>query len=107
MSLLSKLLDKYGITTEDDLSPEEKTVFDGYKAILSVEPVSVDSIKEFCTTQIQLIESKFASDLPSDKQDHYYKACLHVYLNILKAIEAPQAEREALERHLTQLITAP
>lgn len=104
MSLLSRLLAKRGIDKEEDLSPEEKVVFDKYKLVLSGEAVTVDVIKQFCLSQIRIIESKFASPGNTDKDDKYYKACLHVYLNFLKAIEGPEAERESLEKYLIQLI---
>ncbi len=100
---LSQLLQKRGIEREEDLSPDEKAVFDRYKAVLNGETVTVDKIREFCDSQIKLIQAKFADSAPNSN-DLYLKACLHVYLNILKAIDTPEMEREALERHLTSLI---
>lgn len=103
MSLLSKLLEKRGIEKEEDLSAEEKAVFDGYKRVLSGETVKVEDIKTFCESQIRVIESLCDGKTPLTILQ---QACLHVYFNILKAIQAPEAEREALERHLTQLISS-
>lgn len=105
MNLLPRLLEKRGIAREEDLSPEEKVVFDKYKAVLSGEIVTIDSLKDFCRMQIRVIEDKFASSAGEYEQNVYLKACLHVYLNLLKAMEAPEAERESLEKYLTQLIT--
>lgn len=101
---LSKLLEKRGINNVEDLTPEEQVVYERYKTILSGDSVTIDSLKDFCHAQIRIIEARFAS--PDDTHDIYLKACLHVYLNLLKAIEAPEAERESLEKHLTQLIQA-
>lgn len=102
MSLLTQWLTKKGIEKEEDLSPEEKIVYIKYRHILSGETVSLSTIKEFCKSQISIIEGKIANgiDRPTDIQI----ASLHVYLNLLRAIEAPEAERESLERHLTQII---
>lgn len=105
MNLLARLLEKRGIDKVEDLTVEEKTVFDRYKVVLTGEAVTVESLKAFCKSQITLIEARFAG--PDSTHDVYLKASLHVYLNLLKAIEAPEAERESLERYLTQLITAP
>lgn len=105
MSILSKFLAKRGIEKEEDLLPEEKVIFDKYKAVLSGELVTIPTLKAFMQAQIKTIEDKFASPGQSDKDDTYRKACLHVYLNLLKAIEAPEAERESLEKYLTQLIS--
>lgn len=102
MSLLSKLLQKKNIEKLDDLSVEERATFEHYQSILEKE-ISVQTIKEFCISQIKLIEGKF-SDNPKTDDDPYLKACLHVYLNIIKTIEAPEQERKALEQHLTALI---
>lgn len=104
MNLLSKLLEKRGINKVEDLSIEEKVVFDRYSVVLTGEAVTIETLKEFCKSQIKLIEAVFAG--AEQKNDVYLKACLHVYLNLLKAIEAPQAERESLEKYLTQLITS-
>lgn len=100
---LSKLLEKRGINSVKELTQEEKATFDRYKIILSGETVSVDKIKEFCKTQIQLIEERISSQA-TNLSSPYLAPCLHVYLNILRAIEAPEKERELLEQHLTQLI---
>lgn len=102
-SLLSRVLEKRGIEKEEDLSLEEKAVFDRYKAILSGTNVSVETLKSFCKSQISIIEGTIADgkNKPTDLQ----LASLHVYLNLLKAIEAPEAERESLERYLTQIVS--
>lgn len=106
MSLLSRLLDKRGIEKVEDLSPEEVVVYERYRTILTGETVTIESLKEFCRKQISLLEEKYASEEGTRDRNVYHKACLHVYLNLLKAIEAPEAERESLEKYLTQLINA-
>jgi len=103
VNLLSKILQKKGIKDTSELSPEERQDFDRWKAILSKD-VSVETIKDFCKFQISVIENKFATGENTDKQDAFLKASLNVYLNLLKAIEAPKQEREALERYLQDLI---
>lgn len=94
-------MQKKGIEKEEDLSPEEKIVFDKYKRVLTGDVVTVELIKEFCKGQIALLEGKISTgNRPTDIE----LACLCVYLNMVKAIEAPEAERESLEKYLTQLI---
>jgi hypothetical protein len=101
LSLLNKLLNKRGIEKEEDLSKEEKDIFDKYKLVLSGELVTIETLKEFCRSQIKIIESKCDGITPLT---NLQQASLHVYFNLLKAIEAPESERESLERYLTQLI---
>lgn len=88
----------------DELTPEERSDYDKYRLILTGEPVTIESLKNFMRIQVSLIESKFGEK--GNENDTYYKACIHVYLSLLKAIEAPEAERKAAEVYLTQLIEA-
>lgn len=103
ISLLHKLLEKRGIEKVEDLSPEEFQIFERYRMVLTGSTVTLDQVKEFCHAQIAIIEAKCDGITPLTSVQ---QACLHVYINILKAIEAPEAERTSLERHLNQLITA-
>lgn len=101
MNVLSKLLTKRGIEKIEDLAPEEKEVFQRWQVILTGESVTVDSLKAFCRSQINIIEDKADGITPLTTLQ---QACIHVYKNLLKAIETPEAERESLELYLTQLI---
>lgn len=103
MSILDKVLTAKGIKNYDDLTADEKVVFDRYKYVLSGKnKVTIEMLEEFCRGQVGLIEDKFASG--ETKYDTYLKACLHIYLNILKLIDAPKVEREGMERYLISLI---
>jgi hypothetical protein len=99
--IISKILEKRGISDVKELSDEERNTFEKWKVVLGGENVTIDSIKEFCRSQISIIESKCdgITGLTIMQQ-----ACIHVYINLLKAIEAPEKERESLERYLNQLI---
>lgn len=103
-ALISKLLEKRGIDKAEDLSPEEQATLQGWQSVLSGNLLTVDLIKTFCQNQVKVIETRFASS-GNTGEDTYLKACLHVYLNLLKVIEGPEAERESLEKYLTQLIS--
>lgn len=105
MSLIDKLLSFRKIDKVEDLAPEEQAQISNWKRVLNGETLTVDKIKEFCETQVKIIEDNFSKKASVYSEDVFQKACLHVYLNILKAIEAPEAERAALEQYLTSLIT--
>lgn len=100
---LTKLLEKRGIDRIEDLQPEERETFTKWKLVLSGETVTVESLKEFCQSQLRIIESKCDGVTPLT---NLQQASMHVYINLLKAIEAPEAERESLEKYLTQLVNA-
>lgn len=101
MSLLSKLLSKLNVESEEELSPDEKATFNKYKAILAKADVSVETIKEFCDHQIEIIHANCDGKTPLTP---IQQASLHIYLNIKKAIDGPRAEREAVEQYLQQII---
>lgn len=102
MSLLDKFLDKKGIKSIEDLTPEERATYDGFKTTLTGKTVTIKNLEDFCRSQIRIMEGRFAG--PPTPHDVYLKACLHVYLTLLKAIEAPKVERDNLERYLIALI---
>lgn len=102
-TLVNKLLDKRGIKDIKTLSPEEQDTYDRWRLVLTGDSVTPETLKTFCKAQISIIESKCDGTTPLTMLQ---QACIHVYTNILKAIEAPEAERESLERYLTQLVNA-
>lgn len=99
---LTDILDKAGVTNIDQLAPEELATFNRYKLILSQE-VTVDTIKEFAQNQLRLIESKSDGIMPLSMLQ---QACIHIYINFLKLIEAPEIERHSLELMLNQVADA-
>lgn len=101
LNKLSKLLDKRGIKDLNELAPEEKATYDRFRYILTGEALTVDTIKQFCESQLSLINSKADGINPLTMLQ---QACIHVYGNILKAIELPEMERRNIERHLDSLI---
>lgn len=101
MSLLDKLLGKFNVSSEEELTDEEQKTLKRYKAILSKGEVTVASIEEFCNQQIDILHSCCDGKTPLTP---IQQASLHIYLNLKKAIVGPKAEREALEQHLTTII---
>jgi hypothetical protein len=101
MSILSRFLQKRNLK-EEELRPEEKAQFDQWKLTLSEGECSVEKIKEFCIRMVQAIEVKWADfDYPNkDKLIPSHS----VYKAILGVIDGPKAEKERLEKYLTQLI---
>ena len=102
-TLLEKLLGKRNIKQEE-LSNEEKPIFDKWNKVLSNEQITVSKIKEFCQTQKDLIESQW-SNLDNSSQKNDRLVLMHtIYSKLARATEADKTERESLERYLNQLI---
>lgn len=102
-ALVNRILEKRGIKDTKDLSPEEQATYDKWRLVLTGATVTPETMKEFCKAQVTIIEGKCDGVTPLTILQ---QACIHVYTNILKAIEAPESERESLERYLTQIVNA-
>ena len=102
--LIAKLLQKKKINDIRELTPDEKETFDKWDRVLSEGEMTIEKILEFCKKQIKIIEGQYINPDNSEKKDIYLKASLSVYTNLTRAIKAPKAEKEALEKYLNQLI---
>ena len=103
-SLLTKFFQKRGIESIDKLDKEEKQAFEQWQLILTKEELTVEDIKKFCRTQIEIIEGKW-SDLNLEQTKKAELIPYHtVYSILLKAIQSPKAARESLEIQLNQLL---
>lgn len=103
MSILSRLLEKRGIT-EDELVGDEKAQFDQWKKTLSGEEVSVEKIKDFCQNMVGVIEGKWRSWDLTNEQKAELLPYHTVYKAIIDVINGSKVEREQLEEYLQKLI---
>lgn len=104
MSILTRLLEKKGIKSPEELTPEERVDFDNWKKVLSKEDIKLSDVEEFCASNIRNIEAKF-KDLDNSKEKIERLVLLHsVYSSMKNLINSPRAEREQLENYLTQLL---
>lgn len=105
-NILSRLLQKRGISNPEDLSIDEKNDFERWRRVLSDGEITIDKVTSFCDNQIGLIEGQW-KDLSNTNQKNERLILLHtVYKAIKNVIVSPQAEREALEKYLQQMIDA-
>lgn len=104
MDILSKILGKRGIKDASELSAEEQETFNQWKKTLAEEPISLESIKEFCEYQLVVIQQGF-KDLDRSPQKTERLVLLHgVYSAIRDLISNPQVAKESLVKYLTTLI---
>jgi len=102
--LLQQLFKKRGIKDVNDLSEVEKSQYDEWQKILSKETLNLDDIKNFCQTQVSIIESKWSDYNLNNSRKSEMIPYHTVYRTILKAIDSPQIVREQLEEQLNNLI---
>lgn len=106
MEIIKKLLNKRGVEDVTKLSSDEKQDIDRWQKILSEGEITVDKIKAFCDNEIGKIEKNW-KDLNNSKEKNERLIIMHtVYSSIIEAIEAPQKQKESLEKYLSQLIEA-
>jgi len=104
MNILSKILAKRGIKDASQLTKEERLDFDNWTAILSKEELTMADIKEFCKSQVDIIEGKW-SDLNIENSKKAELIPYHtVYSVLLKVIDSPRLAREQLEKQLNELL---
>jgi hypothetical protein len=104
MNILTKLLKRKGIEKIEDLSTDERVVFDNYKATLAKEQLTIEDFKRFLETQVEIIKGKWTNyDLENTKKAELIPY-FTTYSTLLNIIDSPRQERETLERHLNQLI---
>jgi len=103
-NLIEKLFHKRGIEDLKELDAEEKQTFENWQSILSKEELTIEDVKQFCGSQIDIIEGKWKDyNLENNKKSELipYHTC---YKTILLAIDSPKSARENLEKTLVQMI---
>jgi len=103
-NLIEKLLFKRGIKDLKELDTEEKQTFENWQTILSKEELTLEDVKQFCASQVDIIENKwkdYNTDNAKKAELIPYHTC---YKTLLLAIDSPRSARENLENQLLQMI---
>ncbi len=102
MSILSRLLEKRGVTRAQ-LSTEEETQFRNWEKTLSEGEMSVEKIRSFCARMVDVIATKWRDFEYPNKEK--LLPVHSVYKALLGVIDGPKTEREQLEKYLNTLIS--
>lgn len=97
---------KRGIKNVDDLSTEEQATFQNYERILSKREVSIADMRQFMIFQINSIETRWRDNKIMQEEKAELIPYHTVYKTLLQAIDAPEAERIALEQVLLQQVNS-
>ncbi len=103
--LLNKILKQRGIEDASKLNEEEAQDFDRWESILSGGKMTIEKLQTFCEAQVAIIEKSWRGMEFSEDTMNRLVCCHTVYKVILEAINAPDTERETLERYLRQMLT--
>ena len=103
-NLLYRLLHKRGVKDVTELDDFEKQDFEKWNKILSGGELTVEKIKQFCESQVKVIEGQWRN-LDNVKEKNERLITQHIiYKTLLELIEAPNKERENLETYLESLL---
>ncbi len=105
MSILSRILEKRGIKSPNELDSEEKKTFESWEKVLSKkEEVTIEDVKKFCKRQCEIIEGKWKDyEMPQSKKAEMLPYFV-VYRTLSSIIDSPDVEKEQLEKYLNQLL---
>lgn len=104
MSLLNKLLAKRKIKDVKELDGEERKTYEVWQEILAKEELNIEDIKNFCKSQIGIIESKWADyGIETNKKSELIPYHT-VWKLLLSAIDSPKQAKRSLEQHIEQLL---
>ena len=102
--LLEELLKKRGITNVNELNAEEAEQFDSWQKTLTEGEMSVEKIRDFCQVQLDIIKEQMKGIDNSYDKNERLTIMFNIYDSLLTLIGSPAAERESLEKYLTQLL---
>jgi len=104
MEILTKWLEKRGVKDIAKLSDDDKEVYERYKTTLKGREVTLEDIKIFIAQQVGLIEARWRDYETSQEKKNELLPYYTCYKTLLAAINAPEVEREALEKYLISQI---
>lgn len=104
MNILDNWLKKKNINHYDELSEEEKKIYDEYEKALNVPELKVEDIEIFVRQQLNLLSNEIISFTNSEKKDLFIKAQMSVMRSILafitKDLETKKMVEEKLKKEL-------
>lgn len=104
---IEKLLQKRGIKSVEELSPEEKAQFDSWQKTLTTEKVTLPSLATFLNVQKSIIETQFGDINNTDQKNSRLTLQHAIYSKLIRYLESEKVEREALEKYLVELVDTP
>lgn len=102
-SRISKVLNKRGIKSVGDLTPEERADVMRWESVLSKDELTAQDIERFCLDRAAAIEKRW-SDTQVKAEELARLVSMHcVYRAIASAIRSPAEEKARLEKYLVDL----
>ena len=104
MSLLDLFLKKKGISGYEQLTAEERAVFQKWSDELAGKPITIEGLKDFLKSQQTINLSEFENFENDPKKDLFLKVYSRICRQIVYFIETPEKVRKIREDALKEQI---
>lgn len=100
MALIDTLLSKLGVTSVDQLTPEERETYRTWSDALRGRKLTDDDVSRFLEAQIEDCMVKLTTVKLNDREDIFLKAKLDLVRQIKNFLDSPKIEQEVITRQI-------
>ena len=100
MALIDTLLSKLGVTSVDQLTPEERETYRSWSDALRGRKRTDDDVSRFLEAQIEDCMVKLTTVKLNDREDIFLKAKLDLVRQIKNFLDSPKIEQEVITRQI-------
>ncbi len=105
MDYLTKYLKKLGVTDRSELYEEEKGTYDKWHRALSGRRLTDEDVKTDLQRMKEVYVGEWAGNPDmSDKRSNFLRANVNLLMKIEQILQAPQVEKETMEKTINNLI---
>lgn len=98
--MLDKLLAKLGVTSIDQLTPEERETYRTWSDALRGRKLTDDDVSNFLNLQIEDCMVKLTTVKLNEREDVFLKAKLDLVRQIKNFLDSPKIEQEVITRQI-------
>jgi hypothetical protein len=100
--MFSEILEKLGIKSPDELTPEERAVYQQWAKTFAAAEVTIDTLKQFLPGELARARAEAMKYENSEKRDLFFKAYCRLLDTLTQIIVTPAAQRDQLRERLKQ-----
>jgi hypothetical protein len=98
--MLEKLLSKLGVSSVDELTPEERETYRTWADALKGRKLTDEDVSRFFMAQIEDCTVKLTTVKLNDREDIFLKAKLDLIRQIKNFLDSPKIEQEVITRQI-------
>jgi hypothetical protein len=98
--MLEKLLQKLGVSSYDQLTPEERETYRTWSEALRGRKLTDDDVANFFSLQVEDCVMKLTTHKLNDREDVFLKAKLDLIRQVRNFLDSPKLEREVITRQI-------